>query len=145
MLDRANLFLPSLAAAALFFSIAADARSWGFFVSAARCAAKTASSSPMVIAESVTLVNEFVMLRKGTAPYQATHVISTHSNKINIEQPSHYLGAEKNQDGAGCWENKRIARAVALCHTADTLHGVELKETEPSCGTLLLVVRGSMS
>ncbi len=56
MLERANLFLPSLAAAALFFSAAIDALSCGFFVSAARCAANTASSSPKVIAESVALV-----------------------------------------------------------------------------------------
>lgn len=55
MLERANLFLPSLAAAALFFSAAIDALSCGFFVSAARCAANTASSSPKVIAESVAL------------------------------------------------------------------------------------------
>lgn len=62
MLDRANLFLPSLAAAAaLFFSTATDARSWGFFVSAARCAARTASSSPRTIAESVALPREVWM------------------------------------------------------------------------------------
>lgn len=47
--------------------MAADARSWGFFVSAARCAANKASSSPMATAESIALANGFAMLRKRTA------------------------------------------------------------------------------